>query len=208
VASRRAAGEGSVHKRKQGGWQGSTTVGIVAGQRRRKTVYGATQREVLDKLAAIRRTLPDAQLMGLDVNAEAVAAGVEATGLDLRRGDEASLADLQSGAFDLVFTVSVLDHIADVDVILGELLRCARQALYLLEVDLPVEGKVVRHRDHAAGEVRESTGASYSWDLARRLGDHPRVWRLDKRPIYLHPKALGPYYTGYLAWLQPEGQGP
>lgn len=57
MASRRAAGEGSVHKRKQGGWQGSTTVGIVAGQRRRKTVYGATQREVLDKLAAIRRTL-------------------------------------------------------------------------------------------------------------------------------------------------------
>ena len=57
MASRRAAGEGSVHKRKQGGWQGSTTVGIVAGQRRRKTVYGATQREVLEKLAAIRRTM-------------------------------------------------------------------------------------------------------------------------------------------------------
>ena len=57
MASRRAAGEGSVHKRKQGGWQGSTTVGVVAGQRRRKTVYGATQREVLEKLAAIRRTL-------------------------------------------------------------------------------------------------------------------------------------------------------
>lgn len=57
MASRRAAGEGSVHKRKQGGWQGSTTVGIVGGQRRRKTVYGATQREVLEKLAAIRRTL-------------------------------------------------------------------------------------------------------------------------------------------------------
>jgi integrase len=57
VAARRAAGEGSVHKRKQGGWQGSIDVAIVDGQRRRKTVYGATQREVRDKLAAIRRTL-------------------------------------------------------------------------------------------------------------------------------------------------------
>jgi integrase len=57
MGTRRAAGEGAVHKRKQGGWQGSVTVGIVDGRRKRKTVYGATQREVLDKLAAIRRTL-------------------------------------------------------------------------------------------------------------------------------------------------------
>lgn len=58
MGARRAAGEGSVHKRKQGGWQGSVAVGIVGGRRKRKTVYGATQREVLDKLAAIRWT-PD-----------------------------------------------------------------------------------------------------------------------------------------------------
>ena len=57
MGTRRAAGEGSVHKRKQGGWQGSVAVGIVGGRRKRKTVYGATQREVLDKLAAIRRSL-------------------------------------------------------------------------------------------------------------------------------------------------------
>lgn len=57
MGTRRAAGEGSVHKRKQGGWQGSVTVGIVGGRRKRKSVYGATQREVLEKLAAIRRTL-------------------------------------------------------------------------------------------------------------------------------------------------------
>ncbi len=57
MGTQRAAGEGSVHKRKQGGWQGSIAVGIVGGRRKRKTVYGATQREVLDKLAAIRRTL-------------------------------------------------------------------------------------------------------------------------------------------------------
>lgn len=38
MGTRRAAGEGAVHKRKQGGWQGSVTVGIVDGRRKRKTV--------------------------------------------------------------------------------------------------------------------------------------------------------------------------
>ena len=57
MGSRRAAGEGSVHRRKQGGWQGSITVSTAGGKRQRKTVYGLTQREVLDKLAAIRRAL-------------------------------------------------------------------------------------------------------------------------------------------------------
>ena len=57
MATRRAAGDGSVYKRKQGGWQGSVDVATGDGRRRRKTVYGATQREVRDKLAAIRRTL-------------------------------------------------------------------------------------------------------------------------------------------------------
>ena len=46
-----------MHKRKQGGWQGSIDVAVGDGRRRRKTVYGSTQREVRDKLAAIRRTL-------------------------------------------------------------------------------------------------------------------------------------------------------
>jgi len=55
--TRRASGEGSVHKRKSGGWQGSINVGLVEGRRKRKTVYGATQREVLGKLAEIRRSL-------------------------------------------------------------------------------------------------------------------------------------------------------
>jgi integrase len=57
MGARRAAGEGSVHKRKQGGWQGSVTIPTAGGSRRRKTVYGTTQREVLAKLAELRRTI-------------------------------------------------------------------------------------------------------------------------------------------------------
>jgi integrase len=62
--TRRAAGEGTVHKRKAGGWQGSIDLGVVGGKRRRKTVYGSTQREVLSKLAEIRRTIDAGMSVG------------------------------------------------------------------------------------------------------------------------------------------------
>ncbi len=158
-------------------------------------------------LAALRDLVPAAEVVGLDVNAEAVAAGRRATGLDLRVGDETALAGFPDGAFDLVFTISVLDHVVEVDAVLAELLRCAGRVAYFLEVALPLEGRVERHFDHAARGVRDSTRASYSWDLGRVLGDHPRTWRVDRRPVYLHPRSLGPYYAAWTAWLDEPRAG-
>jgi integrase len=60
MGSRRAAGEGSIFRRSDGRWAGSVDVGIDAsGGRSRKTVYGRTQREVRDKLAAARRQIAE-----------------------------------------------------------------------------------------------------------------------------------------------------
>lgn len=56
---RRGAGEGSIFQRKDGRWQGELFIGIVAGKRTRKTVYGLTQGEVrvkLDELKEEKRT--------------------------------------------------------------------------------------------------------------------------------------------------------
>jgi SAM-dependent methyltransferase len=154
-------------------------------------------------LAAIAAAAPDVRLVGVDVNAEAIRLGRERSGLDLRTGDEHALRDFRDGEFDLVFTVSVLDHIADVRGVCRELLRCARRHVLCLEVTLPVEGKVLRHYDHNARTVKESTGASYSWHVAKYLQNEPRLWRLDARPCYLHNRSLGPYYWSYLAFLEP-----
>jgi integrase len=53
---RRAIGEGTIFRRKDGRWQGQLTVGYKAnGQRQRKTVYGHTQREVREKLESLKR---------------------------------------------------------------------------------------------------------------------------------------------------------
>jgi hypothetical protein len=81
-------------------------------------------------------------------------------------------------------------------------LRVAGRHLYLLEVRLPVDGKVVEHYDHHHGQVRTSTGASYSWQLEKYLQPNPRIWRLDRRPVYLHSLSLGPYYWEYLVFLE------
>lgn len=154
-------------------------------------------------LAAIRAVLPDARLVGLDLNAAAVRAGREQTGLDLRCGSEQALAGFGAGEFDLVFTVSVLDHIPDIRPVCQALLRIAARFALFLEVTLPVEGKVLRHFDHQHAAVRPSTEASYSWRVDRCLAGEPRIWRLESRPCYLHPAALGPYYRLYVAFLDP-----
>ncbi len=153
-------------------------------------------------LGLVADRLDEVEVTGLDVNEEAVRLGREATGLDLRVGDEGVLATLPDGAFDLVFTLSVLDHIPDIDAITSDLVRCAARHAVFLEVTLPVEGRVERHLDHRSGAIEASTRASYSWDVARRLRRERRAWRVDERPVYLHGSALGPYYRLSIAYLE------
>jgi integrase len=65
--SRRGRGEGGVYQRESDGlWVGSVSLGYGAsGQRKRKTVYGKTKKEAIDKLRAVQNSaasgrLPDA----------------------------------------------------------------------------------------------------------------------------------------------------
>jgi integrase len=52
---RRGRGEGSVFEREDGQWVGSVSLGLTeAGKRKRKTVYGATKQEVLEKMDSLR----------------------------------------------------------------------------------------------------------------------------------------------------------
>ena len=49
---RRGRGEGAVYRRASDGlWVGMLDLGVVQGRRRRKTVYGQSEREVLQKLS-------------------------------------------------------------------------------------------------------------------------------------------------------------
>lgn len=57
---RRVAGEGSIYQRSDGRWVGAYDVNDEGERRRRKYVYGPTQRDVRVKLAAVRRQADEA----------------------------------------------------------------------------------------------------------------------------------------------------
>lgn len=59
MAKRRVQGEGSIYQRKDGRWAGSYEVGWANGKRVRKSVYGATQAELLTNLKRVRRQVDD-----------------------------------------------------------------------------------------------------------------------------------------------------
>ncbi|PRX46337.1 integrase-like protein [Nonomuraea fuscirosea] len=63
---RRSQGEGSVFKRNDGRWVGQIDLGWTDGKRNRKTVYGATEKEALGKLAELR----EAQRKGQNLTAK------------------------------------------------------------------------------------------------------------------------------------------
>jgi hypothetical protein len=53
--AKRAHGEGSIFRRKDGTWQGAVTVGCTPeGKQKRSTKYGKTQAEVREKIEAVK----------------------------------------------------------------------------------------------------------------------------------------------------------
>jgi integrase len=83
---RRARGEGAVYRRASDGlWVGMLDLGMVEGRRRRKTVYGQTEREVLQKLSTLRT----AHDRGIDLLAPSLTVGqwLDAWLLDIKGFD-------------------------------------------------------------------------------------------------------------------------
>lgn len=113
-------------------------------------------------LLAIRERAPAVDLLGIDVNAEAVAFGRRKWKLPLLVGDERVLATYPDDAFDVLFTVSVVDHLADPDPMLATAARVAKR-LFLLEPWLGREGKV------RTDVIKQTSPFSYSWNLPKRL---------------------------------------
>jgi integrase len=63
MTRRRGHGEGSIYRRGDGRWAAAVDLGWSGGRRRRKVVYGATRREVADKLAALVRAHREGRLL-------------------------------------------------------------------------------------------------------------------------------------------------
>lgn len=68
---RRGRGEGSIHERPDGRWCASLDLGIINGKRKRKYIYGATRKEVVEKLKAAQL----AQASGANLAVERITVG-------------------------------------------------------------------------------------------------------------------------------------
>ncbi|MDP6522847.1 MAG: class I SAM-dependent methyltransferase [Kiritimatiellia bacterium] len=103
---------------------------------------------------------------GIDINEASIKYGVEHYGLDLRVGDELALDDYPDNRWDLVFTISVLDHIPDPVATCTELNRIAGR--YLLFCEPCVHGGEGRiDGEHAEGDVSKTAPFSYYHDYYR-----------------------------------------
>lgn len=115
-------------------------------------------------LAQIAERLPGANMLGIDVNESSIDWGRSRwPHLDLRHGDEAALADFADDAFELSFTVSVLDHFPSLDVIAPELVRVTSGYIVLAEVSTHVTGKAIRMAD-SAGKMIDAAPFAYFHD--------------------------------------------
>jgi SAM-dependent methyltransferase len=173
-------------------------------------------------LAAIRDAYaeagePEPELVGLDINEAALAWGRRTWNLDLRQGDETALAGFADGEWDLVLTVSVLDHMPEPTAALAELARIAGRRLVLVEPH-PAErdgtGKAVR--SFFGGDGHEPMPFTYLHDYDALLLGLPLVQELDL-PMPTHLRRVGPLYrlralaprahTGLMALLEASRGG-
>lgn len=169
-------------------WTGSLVDAILETGPRRIVELGCN---VGRNLRAIRDRDANVELVGIDVNAQAVEWGRRKWGLDLRHGD-ASL--LEADAYDLAFTVSVLDHIPDpTDAI--EALVFAAPRLVLVEPWVGIEGPVESHNPY-----------TYSWNYLTRLRDLGMA--VTDRRFPISKKSIGPDYRLYKARRRAAQGGP
>jgi len=146
-------------------------------------------------LLALRDSAPGLRLQGIDINPEAVEFGRTERGLNLAQGDETFFTEQPADAFDVIFTVSVLDHLPNPLPVLREMMRVARLGVLLLEPNLGAEGKVLQCFNSQTQDSPEATPYSYSWDYPR-LCEGLNV-TFSKQHYPLSGTKLGPYYWLY-----------
>ena len=154
-------------------------------------------------LVSIRDRDSSIRLTGVDVNAEASEMARSMRGLDVIHADDSFIAGLGDDEIDIVFTVSVLDHLTEPARVLNDMVRVARIGVLLLEPYLGREGKVVKNMDPATGELTDSTPYSYSWDYQKLAADLPVTTTVEPYP--LSQNRLGPYYRLYQLLKRPAG---
>lgn len=120
-------------------------------------------------LNVLKTVLPEARLVGIDVNSLAISSGRSRFGLELMEGDEGHLRAIADNEFDVSFTVSVLDHVPFPEPVIRDLVRISRQYVLIYEIVHTEVGRVIEMEDTARQHV---TGYPFSY-----FHDYPRYFQ-------------------------------
>lgn len=143
-------------------------------------------------LAAIRTLDKEVHLAGIDINRAALAAGqAKHDSITLSFGDENYLYYAPDA--DVVFTVSVLDHIPDWKPVYKNLKRIAKKALILLEPVFVEKTGVIYEGD--LDTLVEAAPFTYSRDYVK---NDPELRVVQDLPITEIPGTLGPLYKVFV----------
>lgn len=110
------------------------------------------------------------ELRGIDVNQESIDFGKNKWNLNIETADETFLASQDSDSFDLIFTISVLDHIPDINQILNDIKRVTSRYLLIIEPYPEKELTYLRSFQEQAWietDIETATPYSYTHDYAR-----------------------------------------
>jgi len=147
-------------------------------------------------LLEIKKSNKDLNLYGIDINCEAINYSKKKYGLNLSCSDEGIFNVIPDNTYDVVYTVSVLDHVPHPEKILAQLLRISKTSVLLLEPWTGEEGKVVKNLNIKSGDIIDTTPYSYSWDYKKMIAPYLAEWDLSIEE-YKIDSNLGRFYYLY-----------
>lgn len=147
-------------------------------------------------LNSLRKLLPSTQMFGTDVNRAAIEHGRKEYGIPIEVADEKGLEKMKSDSFDVVFTVSVLDHLALPQETVYHLTRISREFVIIYEIVHEKEGKVIKMTSEN-NELIPGYPFSYfhNYDLLFRKSG---AWKVIEAVVPAFKGTLGVYYRLFL----------
>lgn len=146
----------------------------------------------------VKEFYPNAKIYGVDVNKKAIREGRKLFGFDkhvLIEGDELYLKQLKSNSFDVVFTISVLDHLPEIEKTLKNLLRIAKKRVILIELVFPKIGTF------ASKEVVPFSYSHNYLKLLAKISSEHKFKIITQKKVHLGPGILR-YYHLYVLQLK------
>jgi ubiquinone/menaquinone biosynthesis C-methylase UbiE len=144
----------------------------------------------------IKKDIPEVSVYGADINEDAIKIGKKKFNVPMDVLGESDLQKIPDNNFDIVFTISVIDHITEPEKVCKELVRISKNYLFLIEPFFGKEGKVVlKRRPRFKWKKVDSTPFSYFWDYNRIFSELPvREISITDCPL---KSVVGDYYKLY-----------